>query len=287
MFSKLLKHDMRSIGRYWWIIAVSTLGLSLVGAFAFRFILETSMNDFEYPVFTILAMLILIGCYLGVIASVIITEILVFLRFYKNFFTDEGYLTFTLPVSRKSLLASKTVNAFIWTLAQVFLLLFCIIFIFGTISTPMSEGSGIINPVLLVSIGDFFIEAWKSVGAWVIVYVIEALVMVGLSTLFSISLAHFCITFGSVIAKKHKLLAAIGIYYVTNMVLSFITQIAAILGMAIIGSLYDADGYYSAVYDINPVIAVLLLIVIAVMAVLAIVMYRLTLRQLERKLNLP
>ena len=53
-----------------------------------------------------MAMLLVIACVMAIIASAVVTELLVFVRFYKNFFTDEGYLTFTLPVSRKDLLLS-------------------------------------------------------------------------------------------------------------------------------------------------------------------------------------
>ena len=51
---------------------------------------------------------------------------------------------------------------------------------------------------------------------------------------FSTSLVHFCITVGAVVAKKAKLLAAIGIYYLVNMGLSFVFQF---LGLFVFGSM--------------------------------------------------
>ena len=60
-----------------------------------------------------------IAALFAVVAFCVVSTILVYVRFFKNFFSDEGYLTFSFPVPRRTLYLAKTVNAFIWNLATV------------------------------------------------------------------------------------------------------------------------------------------------------------------------
>ena len=117
MFKKLLKYDMKATWRVWWILIPSLFGLSTLFALSLRIITETAEQENPH-VFTILlsllSMLFMSIAYIGFFGSIVMTEVLVFVRFYKNLFTDEGYLTFTLPVSRPTILLSKTVNAPNW-----------------------------------------------------------------------------------------------------------------------------------------------------------------------------
>ena len=107
MLLKLLKYDLRSVFKYWWIAALSTLGLSVLGGFCIL-ILDSSIIANVYQILAGFAMGVVI---LGFVAFLILSQILVFMRYYKNFFSDEGYLTFTLPVKRTHLITSKLITA--------------------------------------------------------------------------------------------------------------------------------------------------------------------------------
>ena len=101
MLKKLLKYDLKAVFKYWWIAAISTLGLSVLGGFAVTVLRDTVSTEPEKKVPIILEILSSIALplvYLGFIALGILTVIMIFARYYKNFFSDEGYLTFTLPV---------------------------------------------------------------------------------------------------------------------------------------------------------------------------------------------
>lgn len=279
MFVKLLKYDMRSVWRVWWIMSLSVLGMSLVGGVALKVIISLIEAD-SFPFVVFLAMLLIFACVMAIIASMVVTELLVFVRFYKNFFTDEGYLTFTLPVSRKDLLLSKTVNALIWTAAQTVLMFVCI-FLLLLIGVPDHLGV------------DFFRElnyalsmVGAGAGAWGILYAVEGLILVLCSMIFSISLIHFCITMGAILAKKAKILAAIGIYYAVNMVITFVTQIFTTVFTWML-SAGLSDLLESAVPAMRGgIVAVMLLIACCMMAAVSAVMYFITLGRLERNLNL-
>ena len=58
------------------------------------------------------------------------TSLLTAIRFYKNLFSDEGYLTLTLPVTRGQHLFSKTIVGTAWCLLDQLLLLGSIFLIF-------------------------------------------------------------------------------------------------------------------------------------------------------------
>ena len=279
MFVKLLKYDMRSVWRIWWIMALSVLGMSVVGGVGLRIVLALIEADI-FPFFIFLGFILVFACVMAIVASAVGTELLVFIRFYKNFFTDEGYLTFTLPVSRKNLLFSKTVNALIWTAAQAILMFICI-FLVILIGVPVSVGYDFFRELTYT-----FSALFAEVGLWSVIYALEILFLIICSILFSISLIHFCITMGAMLAKKAKVLAAIGIYYAANMIFSFGTQIITVIFTLMmsagLGELLDR----AAPVMERGIIAVMLLIACCMMAAISGVMYFITLGKLERNLNL-
>ena len=59
------------------------------------------MDEYSLSLFSLLGLLISIGCIFLIYSSMWVTFFLTYWRYYKNLFSDEGYLTFTLPVSRK------------------------------------------------------------------------------------------------------------------------------------------------------------------------------------------
>lgn len=297
MLRKLLKYDFRSVLRIWWIAAVVALGSSVMGAFALRFFLsltqapEVALESQEISLAYVASLILFIFSIIAIIASVLVMEILVFWRFYTHFFTDEGYLTFTLPVSRKKLLLSKTLNALIWMAIQGVLLTVCVL-IFMIVSPNPAPGDGFFNPVLFILLKEgvsFLMKgALELFGAgWIIAYTLVGLVIALGVTLFCISLVHFCIGLGAVIAKKHKLIAAIGTYYLVNAVISFVSQM-----LVTVFTLYMAGRFVVLFLELTSAgaaffaIFLILIMIACVVWALASMMYFWTLGTLERKLNL-
>ncbi|MBZ9626034.1 hypothetical protein G9F71_024830 [Clostridium sp. FP2] len=62
----------------------------------------------------------------GIIALCVITFLIIFQRYNENFYHNEGYFMFTIPVDGRMLLASKLISAFIWILALVLIIVFWI-----------------------------------------------------------------------------------------------------------------------------------------------------------------
>ena len=267
MLRKLLKYDMQAIWKIFALLAASVMGLSLLGGLAVRFMVQNETD--ELILLKIFSGFFLFLNIMAIMACVVITTIMVYYRFYKNLFTDEGYLTFTLPVSRAKLLASKTLNAIIWQLSVYVVVFLCI------------------AEILLIAVPkDFWSMISFEVSAWWLLYV--PLVLFALLSLLwcSISIIHFCITTGAVIAKKYKLLAAIGIYYLFNMVSSFISQIFVIMGTVALEGVLSSTIPALSLGEIKLLGAAIVLAVGAIAACIACLLHFFTLGHLERRLNL-
>ncbi len=284
MLGKVLKYDMKFIARFWWILAASVAGMSLMASAAIRFLITTMSSkaepSFIEALITVAAIFFVFISFIAIFGSLAVTEVMVFVRFYKNFFTDEGYLTFTLPVSRKTLLLSKTLNALIWFVLHTALLLACAVLIV-TLAVPHDMLSMFMSGVWY-TLG----TVWKALGAWLIVYIFEAIVLFTALALFTLCLIQLCITVGSIIAKKLKVLAAVGIYYVTNMVLSTVGSIAftILFGGGAEGFVYMLSNMSAAKVYLS-IALILLVAIVAVLAAVAVV-YNMTRYRIERKLNL-
>lgn len=275
MLKKLLKYDFKAVLKYWWIVALSTVALSFLGGWS----ISIFTNEKDLPVVLyVVATLVAIVSILGVIAFSILTIILIFSRFYKNFFTDEGYLTFTLPVKRGQLLNSKLI-----------------------VSVVMGVMTGLIllvDLVIALSIGipEFFLDAefwselWKHViapffketGAYSVVFIIEAIVLMLLSVVLSSLFVFCCITIASIIAKKAKIITAIAIYYVANSAFTFVTQMFYIFGLSTLST------WFGEIPDkqLYPVVALVLLGAMLFIGMLVAMLYALQYWMLDRKLNL-
>ena len=116
-------------------------------------------------------------------------------RFYRNLYTDQGYLMHTLPVSPHELILSKMFVCIIWRIVG------CIVLVIGGVGMASAfTGESffeIIDTVL--GYGDWFI--------YVIAHLFSFFIMIFYSTL----MAYMSISVGQ-LAKKNKVLASIGAY---------------------------------------------------------------------------
>ncbi len=279
MLRKLLKYDFAAVIKLWSLGALAVLVLSAFGGLA-ELILNSERRLHE--MIMLVAGLVRVGSVLGQIAFTILTFILLGMRYYKNFFTDEGYLTFTLPVKLHSLINSKLI------LVLVMLSLTSVVSMLGNFITNVI---GIENYFEnLKSVFDEFklaftmLKAEVAVG-WIILYIAEVLGIIFFSTLFSVLFLGCCITFGSVVAKRAKLVAAIGIYYVSNFLFSIVAIIFLIFGLPTF-AIWLAPAIENGL-NTEPVIALLLFGVLALQGLLCSLLYTLQYRLLDRKLNLP
>ena len=280
MLKKLLKYDLKAVFKYWWIAAISTLGLSVLGGFAVTVLRDTVSTEPEKKVPIILEILSSIALplvYLGFIALGILTVIMIFVRYYKNFFSDEGYLTFTLPVKKSELINSKVIMGVISSLATSFVVLVNIIIIL-----VIGFFDNIIKPDFWKEFSEFFSEVFKSLGVYTFVYVLEIILVVFLANLLSTLFLYDCVAIASMLVKKAKVITAIGIYYVANGVISTLFTIFSLFGM---GTIIDTMSAMKT-STLLPLISLLGSGIIVMLAMFTALLYLLQYWIVDRKLNL-
>ena len=284
MFSKLLKHEWKANWRLLSILSLAVIIAAVVGILALRVMVNygdqlSESNSFLNLLLLPLGLLVFVSFLALVVYAAAVLFVLLF-RFYKNKFTDEGYLTFTLPVTNHQIFLSSAVNMLIWSVISVVLaiLLFVVMILIGT------STSGFINMELirdLQSIKAFLPEMAEAYSEILgDSYGILTLISILISPVYNVVLAMTCITLGAVLAKKHKILASIGIYYGSNTILGIISSvITTVPSLMFIGNdgLASSDLYFT-------------LTMVAQLVIYAAVIvggYFLSTKLMKNKLNLP
>ncbi len=99
MFAKLLKYDLTHYIKLWLVGAVSVVVFGAVGGWCHRLqphVPEFAGDDFLRMMLGSMSVISIIS----IVAFMILGVVLVLMRYAKNCFSDEAYLTFTLPVKR-------------------------------------------------------------------------------------------------------------------------------------------------------------------------------------------
>ena len=274
MLRKLLKYDFQSVFKYWWIAAITSFVLSLIGG---GFVTPIASGKETPTMVTIASIIVLSLVVLSNAAFALLSEILVFARFYKNFFTDEGYLTFTLPVKRIHLLNSKLILSVTTTFVTGVV---CVINILTLLAIGFSKT--VFTKEFFVNLIEVISKTFNQLGVYLIIYILEALLLFILSIVFSSLFLFCCITFAAIITKKAKVITAIGIYYFANSIFSSIVQILYLFGFTSISSLLEKIPEYS----VNAVVALMLLVAVLFMAAFSYILYILQYWMIDKKLNL-
>lgn len=222
MLKKLMKHDFRALSRTLFPLQIGILGGGIVATLLTT--LTIRLNDTSASVGgssfvrgLIMAIsataAVLIG--VAIMASALVTLLLICYHFYRSFLGDEGYLTFTLPVSTSKLIWSKLLTGMFWTLinAVVVVITLLIFSVFGTTS------NGIVNTDVLNAFRTFFTDILPQATQYVNVPLVsvEIVVICILALAAQMLEIYFAIVVGGQVAKKHRILAAIGMYLLINM----------------------------------------------------------------------
>lgn len=274
MLKKLLKHDFKALFKYWWIVAVATLGLS---ALAGKCITVIS-SERELPaVLGVSATIILILTYIGLVVFAVFSTVMIFIRYYKNLFTDEGYLTFTLPVKRSDILNSKLISAVAFEFATLLVTGFDIL-----LMLVIAFYKDIFTKDFFANLKEGIADIWNALGGYILVYLLEAVLIVVVASALAILLLYICITIGSIIAKKAKVIASIGIYYGVSWLVSFVTMLLFIFGTVTLEAKFNA----LAEGDIKLIVALIALCILLFMLLVGGILYIINYYLIDRKLNL-
>ncbi len=164
-------------------------------------------------------------------------------RFYKNLFTNEGYLTLSLPVSYAGQIFAKLITAVAFTAITAV---------------------GIIVSINIATLGDVSHELCKAFGYLVkkyfgylgvngAFYVLEVIIMVIAIEAKSFLLLYACISIGQ-LAKKNRVLAAFGTFFAYYFICQILGTVFIIVSETVGTGLWDwidaffCKHYYTAMH---------------------------------------
>lgn len=208
MVKKLFKHEFLSYVRVMGILYI-VLTLSACSCWVLRFLggdilIDTIVGSLSTTTYRVSAAAAIIGAFAMAI-----------IRFYRNLFTAEGYLSLTLPVT-----AGQHILAKAGTAAAVNLVTGLVVFLTEYIA---SDGETLTNVLAILNLMARDIPWIGSDGAF---FLIEILLLLLVSTVSSIMLFYTFICVGQLFTK-HRILAAVGAYFVYHILSQvFLTTLA-------------------------------------------------------------
>ncbi len=282
MLRKLLKYDLRSVFKFWWILALTSVGLSAICGLCFNIFINitTTLPEPDNIVLLLLGMIVFYaGCFIlafGLAGFMIATMIFIFVRFYRNLYSDEGYFTFTIPASRSQLLLSKLIMAMLVMLAAD-----AVLFLDAIVTVIVAATAA---PDFWQILATWFRSAFEMIIAnpILILYAIEVFLLFVVCQLFFVLLIFVCITTGATIVKKAKLWVGIGLFYAASLIVEFVTLYPGMFGiMSISIWLIEMPPVAG-----KAVLALILLCLTVFVAAAAWILYTLQLWMMDKKLNL-
>lgn len=286
MLGKLMKYEWKNT----WKLCVSLLVfialITVLGCVSFRTPMwRAAFGEGEVQRVTpmdLMGVMTLVLYVFALIGAVIGTLIYMAVHFYKTMYSDEGYLTHTLPVNSHQLLVSKLLVSVVWYLLVMLLVMISGLSLAATVLTIAMRAEGI-------DIWQEISRNWDTVKRWIdslfgwpsAADVIITLIEMIISTFASMMLLFGAITIGQ-LSSKHKVMMSILSYF------------GIAIGAQIIGSIVSMPfAYYNTKKLLESAGVSLMetghstsLAATAVNVILAVILYLLSNYIITRKLNL-
>lgn len=272
MLKKLFVHEWKDSWKLVTLFNVILVVFTIIGIFALsngNWIEAMDKNAWYASVYVSYFMLY----YFAILALGLATTIYFLMRFYKNLYTDQGYLMHTLPVTSHQLILSKAFVMYIWQLISGCVMIVSILVLVNSLVLGI-EHTSIFKEIfeLTLELDDLDITFLDVLCGLVVL-----LILIG-AQVFSIMFGYLAISLGQ-LSKNHKLIASIGIYVGMQVALQMLSSILQLgFNLAAINMKFE---------DISEglVFAILLLVAIIIFAADA-GMYRGSNHIMKNKLNL-
>lgn len=211
MFGKLLKYELKSVGKWYLSLYAMSILASVILGFWIKYLSESVSSSSE-SIFQAIISIITFLAFGAIIAALgLSTLFLIIRRFKNNIYGRQGYLTMTLPASTHQIILSKLTSAVIWNaLAMVTILIsfFIIAFILGGIQFFFSLDLEAFKEVF-----DLFLQP-----AYFINVAVNALTSV-LMIYLAISIGH--------LAEDYRILLSFVAYFIIQALIVVISMLTA------------------------------------------------------------
>ncbi len=287
MLGKLLKYEWKGLQLPFLIMLVVLAGTTILTCG----VILTINPKFDETIvgYSVIALIFSIFLYyFGLIGCSLGTTLIVVIRFYKTCYTDQGYLTHTLPVSAKQLLNTKILAAVVTNLLMVVAI---VTSIFIIIQVGLHHVFSFVPDYMEYTYAQFyrefievFIGAFRefedefgiSFGLYFVYLIAYGLI----SLIANIITVFGCVSLGQLFTK-HRIVGAIAAYFIVQFILQILGSFTAIpmYGRMLRGAYQDDITVFGVM---SPTMNMTLLIVV----ITAVLMYFINLHMMTKKLNL-
>lgn len=277
MLKKLFAHEWKACWRLMAAVNGIVLVLTLIGIFVFNSNFWQMMeNDKQFTTIFGIGLFTYFMFYIISIGALgFVVSLFFFIRFYKNMYTDEGYLMHTLPVTPAQLIWSKAFVGVIWQFISAIVIMFSIFMMIFSISSG-AEG---------ITMGQLFEQILSEINlepgmmAYLILFIVLMIGLLVVSSFMSMFLGYTAISIGQ-LCKKQKVLGAIGAYIAIYIVMQFISSATVVPLTGWLDKLVVTDNQAEQ--------AVIIMMVIAIIAVSLVTaaLYFFNAHIMKNKLNL-
>lgn len=225
MLSKVFKYDMKSLRNIVLTMLVVLLSLGLL-VFGVRMLIYRLNTEGMNALFTGLG---LYGLWfmtnVGIVGITATAGILILYRYYKSVFTDEGYLTMTLPVGTHSLLLGK-----------MFAAVLCVLSV-GIVAIFAYALTSVLPEILCLIESGTFENIWNSLSDLDIIGIVGNDVPTAILGIFDALFAavrefvllYAAITLGATLLKKARLVGAVVFVFLASFVNGIFSSLLALL----------------------------------------------------------
>ncbi|MBW7573252.1 hypothetical protein [Caproiciproducens faecalis] len=265
MLKKLLKYEIEATAR----IFLPMYALLIVFALINKFFIAVNADYLKIP--QVISATLFVAIIVGICVMTLVVTIQ---RYNKNLLSDEGYLSFTLPVKTHTHIDCKMIVSLMWAVLSVLTSLVSILVLAA-------------NDKTMVTIQQVFIDCinlLNKVGPGGYMILLESLVLMVIGVLSQVLSIYAAITIGN-LSSKHKILLGIGAYLGFGVIEQIITSVLASSFEGTI-SRYFESLRLAAVSDQVLAAQYVLLALVIYMFVFGAAYYFLTNWLLKKKLNL-
>lgn len=221
MVKKLLKYEWKAISPTLIIcgivLAALTLFICFFGRGGFEFLFQGS-DPVEYPATTVLATILTIALYIGALMVILFVPIGISIsRYHKNFFKEEGYLTFSIPASMEEHILAKHLSGILAMLVSITANFLSVMLVVICMSGYLGEMPVEPVPVPTNPISDVFLAIEE--------LIMSAETLVGI---FTVSGALCC--WGQKFKKKSHIFWRVLLAYIVFMILETVFMLALEVG---------------------------------------------------------
>lgn len=223
MLGKLIKYEWKNSWLIMTILNSFVIVLSILGGFTVRNL--ERIGQFEGIADGMIIGMYMFVYFVGIVSLTVVSSLYFYIRFYRNLYTDQGYLMHTLPVTKHELITSKLLIAGAWKIISYLVIAIGMLYIFN------NEGFELFREIKK------WIENLDEDPLRVVGYIVLS-VLIGIAyVMYSILTVYAAISIGQ-LASKNKVWGAIGAYVGLRIVIRFLGRIVGVILMMI-----DKDNY--------------------------------------------